>query len=87
MKRKRTGLTRIVEDSIQTVFFMAGLAIYGPKWWSAVAIGVWIARAISLRLIWRREDDGEWFCRCPVEKNWNGHYVKACSICGAERPL
>lgn len=45
-----------VESAIHMVFYFAGAGTYGPKWLAAVALGLWIARALLLRAIWRHED-------------------------------
>ncbi len=48
-----------VEDSIQIVFYFAGVATYGPRWLGLIGAGIWIVRALLLRAIWKREDKAD----------------------------
>lgn len=90
-RRRRERWRWLVEESIQPVYFLAGAATYGPKWYVFAAVGLWIARAVALRTIWAIDDTGEWRCACPsdpnFDKSWNPRFVKRCDACGVERPL
>lgn len=89
-KRKRERWRWAIEESIQIVFFWAGVAVYGPKWWLLLAVALWLARFVALRTAWAVDDAGEWRCACPsdpsFDKSWNPRFVKRCDACGVERP-